>query len=410
MTLTTLAVSLPRPHTGQRELLRTARRFNVAACGRRYGKSTLALHLLARPALAGQPVGYFAPTYKLLLEVWRAMRSRLAPALAASNATERRLQLLTGGVVEFWTLEDENAGRSRKYARVVIDEAGLVPHLGEVWNAAIRPTLADLAGDAWLMGTPKGRNFFYQAFQRAADDPQWQAWQRSTGDNPYIPPAEVAAMRAELPERVAAQEIDAAFLEDGGGVFRNVRALSTAQPQPYAPMHSYVIGADWGRTGDYTAFSVIDTTTREQVALDRFTGVAFAQQRARLIALWERYGRPPVIAERNGIGLPIVEALNADGLRVYPFDTTNASKAQAVDALSLAMERRTVRLLADPIQIAELEAYEAQRLPSGLLRYAAPEGAHDDTVMALLLAWHGADSPRGWDAAALAAFSKVQAT
>lgn len=390
---TMLTLSLPRPHAGQRELLRTARRFNVAACGRRYGKSTLALHLLTRPALEGQPTGYFAPTYKLLLEVWRAMRARLAPVTRTSNATERRLELIGGGVVEFWTLEDENAGRSRKYARVVIDEAGLVPHLGEVWNAAIRPTLADLSGDAWLMGTPKGRNFFWQAFQRAATDPDWQAWQRSTGDNPHIPPAEVAAMRAELPERIAAQEIDAAFLEDGGGIFRHVRARSTAQPAPRVMGHSYVMGVDWGRSGDYTVLSVIDVTARRQVHLDRFTGVEFAQQRGRLVATWERYGRPPVWAEQNSFGIPLIEALARDGVNVQPFVTTNASKAHAVDALALALEQATLELLNDPVQVAELEAYEMDRLPSGLVRYGAPEGAHDDTVMALLIAWQAAANP-----------------
>jgi hypothetical protein len=391
---TTLTLSLPRPHAGQREVFATARRFNVLACGRRWGKSTSALHLLARPALSGRPVGYFAPTYKLLIEVWRAMRARLAPVLAGSNATERRLELITGGVVEFWTLEDENAGRSRKYARVVIDEAGLVSHLGEVWNAAIRPTLADLAGDAWLMGTPKGRNFFWHAYQRAGSDPDWMAWQRSTGDNPHIPPAEVAAMRAELPERIAAQEIDAAFLEDGGGVFRNVRARSTARHVAGAePGHAYVIGVDWGRSGDYTVISVIDVTARRQVHLDRFTGLEFAQQRGRLVATWQRFGRPPVWAEQNSFGIPLIESLVRDGVSVQPFVTTNASKAHAVDALALALERADVELLADAVQVAELEAYEAERLPSGLIRYGAPEGSHDDTVMALLIAWQAAAAP-----------------
>lgn len=410
--MTTLPISLPRPHAGQKEVLTQARRYNVLACGqqsRRWGKSTLALHLLVRPALEGQPVGYFAPTYKLLLEVWRAMRARLAPITQRVNATERRIALITGGVIEFWTLEDANAGRSRKYARVVIDEAGLVPLLGETWHAAIRPTLADLEGDAWLMGTPKGRNFFWQAHTRALTDGDWQAWQRSTGDNPHIPPAEVAAMRSELPERIAAQELDAAFLEDAGGVFRNVRQLATAQPAPLSvPGHSYSIGADWGRTGDFTVFSVIDATTRAQVWLDRFTGVPFAQQRGRLIALWERYHRPPIIAEQNSFGLPLVEDLHTAGVTVHPFVTTNASKAEAVDSLALACERRAITLLTDPVQLAELEAFEAQRLPSGLTRYAAPEGLHDDTVMALLLAWHGAQRPT-WNSTALAALARKTA-
>src|SRR5262245_442485 len=134
---TQIQLTLPRPHAAQRVMLREARRYNVAACGRRWGKSTLAIELLSRPSLEGQPVGYFAPTYKLLLELWRWLEMTLRPIIKRSNATDRRIELITGGVIECWTLEDDNAGRSRKYARVVIDEAGLVASLSDIWQAEI---------------------------------------------------------------------------------------------------------------------------------------------------------------------------------------------------------------------------------------------------------------------------------
>ena len=74
------------------------------------------------------------------------------------------------------------------------------------------------------------------------------------------------------------------------------------------------------------------------------------------------------------------------------FTTTNASKMRVIDALALAFERQEIRILPDPILIAELQSFEMERLPSGLMRYSAPEGLHDDTVMALALAWHGVAS------------------
>lgn len=394
--MTTLTVSLPRPHTTQRTVLKDARRFNVLACGRRWGKSTLGLHLLARPALAGRPVGYFAPTYKLLLEVWRALRSRLAPVTAASNATERRLELVTGGVVEFWTLEDENAGRSRKYARAVVDEAGLVPNLGEIWHAAIRPTLADLAGDAWLMGTPKGRNYFWTAYQRGHDDPEWRSWQRSTGDNPYIPPAEVDAMRRELPERIAAQEIDAAFLEDGGGVFRGVRRAATAQRREGPEQgRRYVMAVDWGKVTDYTVVGVGDLLTKSLVHMDRFQGLDYTVQIDRIVTLYKRFGAQLLIPERNSMGEPLIEQLARRGVAMQPFVTTNATKANAVDALALAFEQGALQILDDPTLVAELEAFESSRTSTGLTRYAAPEGLHDDCVMMLAMLWQGMQSSAG---------------
>jgi len=69
---------------------------------------------------------------------------------------ERRIVLITGGTIEFWSLDTADPGRSRKYARVIIDEAGIVRDLEAAWNEAIRPTLTDYRGDAWFLGTPRG--------------------------------------------------------------------------------------------------------------------------------------------------------------------------------------------------------------------------------------------------------------
>ena len=108
----------------------------------------------------------------------------------------------------------------------------------------------------------------------------------------------------------------------------------------------------------------------------------------RLSALWERYGRDTeIIAETNAMGGPIVEALQNAGLPVTPFTTTQASKSTIIDGLALAFERGDISLPANPVLIGELQAYESKRLPSGAMRYSAPEGMHDDCVMALALAW-----------------------
>ncbi len=381
---------LPKPHSGQLAMLREARRYNVAACGRRFGKSTLAIELLSRPALEAQPVAYFSPTYKLLIEVWRLLETTLQPIISRSNATERRIELITGGVIECWSMDNPDAGRSRRYARAVIDEAGLVADLGERWQAAIRPTLADLRGDAWLMGTPKGRNFFWECYNRGMDDAQsdWMCWQKPTGANPHIHPDEIEAMRQELTERRFAQEILAQFLDDAGGVFRGVLACATLERTPdHDPSHTYVIGCDWGKSNDYTVFSVVDVTARTLVAMDRSNRVDYTVQRGRLQGLCDVWKPASVIAESNSMGQPIIEALARSGLPVRPFTTTNASKSVIIEALALAFERKDITILNHPVLTAELQAYEAQKLPSGLTRYSAPEGMHDDCVMALAMAW-----------------------
>jgi hypothetical protein len=82
------------------------------------------------------------------------------------------------------------------------------------------------------------------------------------------------------------------------------------------------------------------------------------------------------------------------GLPVRDFTTTNASKAELVERLAADFEQGNIKILNDPLLIAELQAFGAERLPGGMTRYSAPSGAHDDLVMSLCLAWWAACKPR----------------
>jgi hypothetical protein len=122
--------------------------------------------------------------------------------------------------------------------------------------------------------------------------------------------------------------------------------------------------------------------------MDRSNRVDYAVQRKRLQALSDRWHPRQIIAEGNSIGQPVIEQLTREGLRIHPFITSNSSKAHLIDALALAFERGDIRILNDHILVSELVAYQAERLRScGLTRYSAPSGQHDDTVMALAMAW-----------------------
>lgn len=390
-----IRIKLPRLHPGQLAVARDQARFNVLACGRRWGKTVFGIDRLVHPALHGFPVAWFAPSYKYLIEPWRELRRLLAPVTDSSNATERRIDLITGGSIEFWSLQDPDAGRSRKYKRIVIDEAAMARNLGEAWQAAIRATLADYEGDAFLLSTPKGRNFFWECWQRGQDpeQPEWKSWQTPTSTNPFIPASEIEAMRRQMPERIFQQEVLAMFLEDAGGVFRRVADAATATEQERAlPGHEYVMGVDWGKLSDFTVISVVDTNLGEQVYLDRFNQIDYQVQLGRLEAVYNRFNPYQIVAERNSMGEPLIEQLQRRGLPVQAFQTTNQSKAQIIEALSLAFERGDLKILPDPVLIAELQAYEMERLPGGTFRYSAPEGMHDDTVMSLALAWHAANA------------------
>jgi hypothetical protein len=225
LSTTQIEITLPRLHPAQQAIKDEARRFNVVCCGRRFGKDVLGMDRLIEPALHGQPVAWFAPTYRMLNENFRAVRHVLGPIITAANDTQKRIELLTKGVIDMWSLDAHDSARGRKYQRIVINEAAQVRNLGEAWSMVIRPTLADMQGDAWFLSTPRGLNEFYRLYRQADDDALWAHWQEPTNANPFIKQAEVDAMRAMLPERVYRQEILAEFVEDGA-YFQNVDACA----------------------------------------------------------------------------------------------------------------------------------------------------------------------------------------
>jgi len=345
------------------------------------------------------PWAWFAPSYKVLGEAWRDTRKILAPVCSRVSEQEKRMEFMGGGVLEFWSLENKDAGRSRKYKGVIIDEAGLVPGLEEIWYNAIRPTLTDLKGEAWLLGTPKGRNFFWTAYTFGRDEfePEWASWQMPTLTNPHIDPAEIEAARRQMPERSFQQEYEAIFLDESGGVFRNVRASvdkGRKDNELPSPSHAYRIGIDIARINDFTVIAVLDEKGR-QVYFERFNQISWERIEASIVRVARMYGattetyRPALsmcVMDSTGIGDPLYERLARQKIRVTPFTFTNASKGAAIDRLALEIEQGRIRLMDIETQTNELLAYQYELTASRNVRMNAPAGMHDDCVIALALA------------------------
>ena len=259
-------------HLGQRRIFDSPARFKVAACGRRFGKSRLACYwLMLTPgsAIDGKPVAYFGPSYKVLLDIWSDTERTLRPLIRKANKTEMRIELMTGGKIDFWTLEDVDAGRGRKYARIVVDEAAHARKLKEVWERAISPTLTDLKGEAWFISTPRGLNFFYDLFKRG-DDPEyssWAAFHMPSIINPWIDPDEIECKRPELPELVFRQEYLAEFVTFGAGLVKPEHITMAVAPARLP----VVLGVDLAISEKDTA----DWTAIVAMSRDAVTGIIY---------------------------------------------------------------------------------------------------------------------------------------
>lgn len=194
-----IALKLPNLHEGQKKVLEYRRRFNVLKNGRRWGKTTLSIELAIETMLEGRPVGYWCPTYKDLSEVWNELKFICFDLMKEKNEQLKQIVLITGGKIDFWSMEDPNSGRGRKYKRAIIDEAEKASKFKEAWSQTIRPTLADYRGDAWILSTPKAVNsYFHELWNLQYKFPDWVGWCMPTSTNPYIAKDEIEQARIQL--------------------------------------------------------------------------------------------------------------------------------------------------------------------------------------------------------------------
>jgi hypothetical protein len=423
-------VSLPQRHPGQQRVVDESERFNVLECGRRFGKTSLGKDLGSECALDGHPVGWFAPTNKYLADAWRSLKRTLRNVITHKDETEHRLELITGGVIECWTMVDPDAGRSRKYKRVIIDEAGKARTLRQSWEEAIRATLTDYKGDAWFLGTPKGGGYFHSLYVRGQGArPRWKSWRFGTIDNPFIDPKEIEDARQDLPEEVFNQEYMGIPAADAGNPF-GMAAIAQCFGQPMellsqrTPMYW---GVDLAKWVDYTVLIALDAAGimcrfyrfqkpwRETITeIRRVVGAGYGlmdstgvgdpileflqdgdiePQRmpaptvplgtsaaARTQAFFAQQQAEKLERER-ALGEIVTSCPNLQGL-VY----TQASKQHLMERLAVALQHREVALYGEVLK-QELEAFEYQYSPkTRKVRYSAPDDMHDDCVNALALA------------------------
>jgi hypothetical protein len=432
------AVRLPARHPGQVQVVQESARFNVLECGRRFGKTALGKDLATESALDGRPVGWFAPSNKYLSEAWRNLKEILREVITHRDEREHRLELLGGGVIECWTMIDPDAGRSRKYGRVIIDEAGKARTLRASWEEAIRATLSDLKGDAWFLGTPKGGGYFHNLYVRGQGErPRWKSWRFGTIDNPFIDPKEIEDARLDLPEEVFNQEYRGIPAADAGNPF-GLQAIAQCFNIPESELvplpHGFATrgtpvywGVDVAKYTDWTVLIALDAGGR----MCRF--VRFQKPWRETIAVARQLvGSAYGLMDSTGVGDPILEELQSGDVeplerpREEPaLGSTAAARTQAyyaqqqaeaaarqqaigtlttscpnlrgivytatskqhlMERLTVALQHREVSLFGAVLR-GELDAFEYQYSPATRrVKYSAPDEMHDDCVNALALA------------------------
>ena len=365
-------------HASQREVYSRLARFSVLEIGRRWGKTTFGEQVLIDDILRGRLVAWFAPTYKYLAQPMRDFEKSLKPIVARVDRVERRFEFKTGAALDFWTTEDEDAGRGREYDRVIIDEAGFARNLFAIWSSAIYPTLSSRRGSAIFLGTPKGTGDFHKLYLQGEKDDSglWRSFRLGSASNPYMDPEEIEAARRMLPPDVFAQEMEGVPAEDGGNPFgldaiRDcIAPLSSEAPECF--------GVDLAKSHDWTVLVGLDREGRV-CRLERWQS-PWSVTRERLA---KTIGNVPAQIDSTGVGDPIVEDLRKVCRKVEGFKFTAQSKQQLVEGLQLSIQTREIRFPEGFLR-SELESF-GFRYSGKHVSYEATVG-HDDGVCALALA------------------------
>ena len=219
-----MPIQLPPLHPAQREIKNGSRRFTVVACGRRFGKTRFAAaraFAMAGSDITARNLGqvfWIAPP-DAVDTAWRIAYDWARQISAPIDKTMQRISF-GRGTLRMRSYDSRAGLRSDANDLLVVDEAAHIPGFKDIWEQELRPTLTDRKGEALFISSPKGHNYFHDLFSKAANDPEWAAFQMPSQRNPFLDPSEIEAARLDLPQLVFRQEYLAEFVQMAGAMFK----------------------------------------------------------------------------------------------------------------------------------------------------------------------------------------------
>lgn len=207
----------------QKEVWKDTSRFKVVAAGRRCGKSRLAAWMLIVNALQADRghVFYVAPTQGQARDIMWSLLIELAhPVIKASHINNMQITLVNGATISLKGADRPDTMRGVSLKFLVLDEyADMKP---SVFEEILRPALADQKGNCLFIGTPKGRNHFYDLYVYAdkGEDESYEAWHFTSYNNETLDPEEIDLAKKSMSSFAFRQEFMASFEALGSEIFK----------------------------------------------------------------------------------------------------------------------------------------------------------------------------------------------
>lgn len=328
----------------------------------------------------GHNFWWVAPVYTQAKIAFRRMKDGLPKGLYVSNESELFVRLPNGAMIWFKSAEKPDNLYGDDVHAAVLDEASRMRE--EAWHA-IRSTLTATKGPIRVIGNVKGRKNWFFRMARLAEQgsenmsyAKLNAWDAVEGG--VLETAEIEDAQKLLPENVFRELYLAEASDDEGNPFgfSHIEAC-TGEISSQPPV---AVGVDLAKSVDWTVLIGVDKEGAV-CGFERWQKVPWSETTKRLAGLIRGY---PTMVDSTGVGDPIVETLQRQCYGVQGYQFTSQSKQRLMEGLALAIQSRWIRFPPGPIK-SELEQFEYTYTRTGV-RYSAPEGYHDDCVMALALA------------------------
>ena len=398
-----LRIEYNRPwlYPKQKAAIFTPRRISCVEASSKSGKTHACIVWLHEEALRlgkkGRQFWWVAPVNSQAEIAFSRMMRALPPGTfnAWRGKGSQKIALLNGAIISFHSGEQPDNLYGEDVWACVIDEASRLKE--DAWHA-VRTTVTATRGRLRLIGNVKGRrNWFYMMARKAekgedADMHYAKITAHDAIEAHILPQSEIDSARRSMPELIFRELYMAEAGDDSGNPFglEKLRAcymngLSDGEPRWW--------GWDLAKTQDWTVGVALDDEGRV-CRFHRFQAPTWDHTERVIVS--ETDGKPAKV-DSSGVGDPIIERLIREGGSNFEgFKFTAQSKQQLMEGLMAAVHKSEIRLPApdhmpassdDPVHLAlEMESFEYEQRPNGSVRYCAPEGQHDDGVMAIALA------------------------
>ena len=392
-TITAPIVSYKRPslYPKQEQAIFSDDRYGIIEGSTKCGKTVACIAWILEQAMSGQrgqSFWWISPVYPQAKIAFRRLKRGLPENLYRVNESELTVTLANGAVISFKSAEKPDNLYGEDVYAAVMDEATRMRE--EAWHA-IRSTLTATRGLIRIIGNVKGRRNWAYALARKAEggEKDWLYSKLTALDAieaGIVAADEVTQAQSQLPEAVFKELYMAEPSDDGGNPFgqeairKCIGDISGEAPAVY--------GVDLAKSVDWTVVIGLD----DSGAVCRFNRYQLPWEET-VRRLTQEIGLAPAFVDSTGVGDPIVERLQRDLPNVEGYHFSSTSKQRLMEGLAVAIQSDELTYPSGAI-VAELDAFMFEYTRTGV-RYSAPEGVHDDCVMALGLAVYGRTGAAG---------------